>query len=100
MPLCKLGLFILYQAPHSQALASTCGALVLVTSTSCLSLAFNPLPNDKVLDKTISKAFADDKLNIALVNRPENMVRKGENAGYHYFLLFPQCFPRPSSSRL
>ena len=24
--------------------------------------------------------------------RVENMVRKGENAGYQHFLLFPQCF--------
>ena len=22
----------------------------------------------------------------------ENIVAKGENAGYQYFLLFPQCF--------
>ena len=28
-------------------------------------LIFNPLPNNKISDKTILKAFADDKLNIA-----------------------------------
>ena len=28
----------------------------------------------------------------------ENIVRKGENAGYQHFLLFPQCFHMPSSS--
>ena len=31
----------------------------------------------------------------------ENIVRKGENAGYQHFLLFPQCFQKASlSSRL
>ena len=24
----------------------------------------------------------------------ENIVKKGENAGYQYFLLFPQCFQK------
>ena len=24
----------------------------------------------------------------------ENIVEKGENAGYQYFLLFPQCFEK------
>ena len=39
------------------------------------------------------KAFGDDQLN---VDRAENTV-KGENAGFQHFLLFPQCFPKPSS---
>ena len=48
------------------------------------------------------KAFADNKLNVAriiisLVDRVENTVGKGENAGYQHFLLLPQCFPEPSS---
>ena len=40
-------------------------------------------------------AFADDKLSvdkvtISLLDRVENTVRKGENAGYqHFFSLFP-----------
>ena len=43
------------------------------------------------------KAFADDKLNVAKImisvfDRVENIVGKGENAGYQYFLLLPQCF--------
>ena len=47
------------------------------------------------------KAFADDKLNISerkisLCERVENTVGKEENAGYQHFLLFPQCFPKPS----
>ena len=28
----------------------------------------------------------------------ENIVGKGENAGYKHFLLFPQCFQNPSDS--
>ena len=30
----------------------------------------------------------------------ENIVGKGENAGYQHFLLFPQCFQKPSVSGL
>ena len=30
----------------------------------------------------------------------ENIVGKGENAGYQYFLLYPHCFQRPSSPEL
>ena len=48
------------------------------------------------------KGFADDKLNIArmmlsLLDRVENTVGQEENAGYLHFLLFLQCFTKPSS---
>ena len=33
---------------------------------------------------------------ISLYDRVENIVAKGENAGYQYFLLFPQCFQKAS----
>ena len=65
----------------------------------------NSLPNDTILDLSKSKVFADDnsnvyqKLKLAL-GRVENIVGKGENAGYQHFLLFPQCFQNPSSSGL
>ena len=41
------------------------------------------------------RAFAGDKLDVAkmkisLFDRVENTVGKGENAGYQYFLLFPE----------
>ena len=68
-----------------------------------LSLALiNPLPNDKILDVTKLKAFADDKLKVAkmrisLIDRVENTMEKGENAVHQHFLLFPLCFPKPSS---
>ena len=51
------------------------------------------------------KSLADDKLNVAEVmfsvnNWVENIVGKGENAGYQHFLLFPQCFQKASSNGL
>ena len=59
----------------------------------------NPFPNDRILDMTKLKAFADDKLNVAkmmmyLFNRVENTVGKRENAGYQHFLFFPLCFQK------
>ena len=43
------------------------------------------------------KDFADSKTNVTqklnfVLGRVENIVGKGENAGYQHFLLFPQCF--------
>ena len=45
------------------------------------------------------KDFADDKLNSTpklnfVLRRVENILRKGENAGYQHFLLYPQCFQK------
>ena len=31
---------------------------------------------------------------IFVCDRVENIVEKGENAGYQHFLLFPRCFQR------
>ena len=36
-----------------------------------------------------------EKLKFVL-GRVENIVEKGENAGYQHFLLFPQCFQKAS----
>ena len=49
------------------------------------------------LDLPKLKALADDKINDGeklkfLLGSVENIVEKGENAGYQHFLLFPQCF--------
>ena len=62
-------------------------------------------PNDKILDWSKSKAFADDKINLVeklnlVLEKVENIVGKGENACYQHFLLFPQCFQKCSSSGL
>ena len=48
-------------------------------------ISVNPIPNDKILDQTKLKAFADDKLNvtnaiISVVGRVENIVGKEEIA--------------------
>ena len=55
------------------------------------------LPDNKILVFTKLKAFAEDKFNVAKMRisvfiRLENIVGKGENAGYQLFLLFPQYF--------
>ena len=42
------------------------------------------------LDKSKLKAFAE--MTSSLLDRVENTVGKGGNAGYQHFLLFPQCF--------
>ena len=51
---------------------------------------FNSLPNDKTLDWSELKAFADPKLNLTeklkfILGKVENIVGKGENAGYYVF---------------
>ena len=72
--------------------------------TNCCG-PFNPLPNDKILDWFELKASADNNLKVVkmmnyVLDRVENIVEKGENAGYQHFLLFPQCFQKPSCPRL
>ena len=64
---------------------------------------FNSFPNDKILHWSKLKAFADNKFNFAKImisvfDSLENIVGKGENAGYQHFLLFPQCFQKASFS--
>ena len=58
---------------------------------------FNPIPNDKILDWSKLRAFADHKIFVAEMmishsDRVENIVGIGENAGYQHFLLFPHYF--------
>ena len=62
---------------------------------------FNSFPNDKLLDSSKLKAFADDKIKVTeilkfVLGRVENIVGKGENAGSQHFLRFPQCFQKVS----
>ena len=47
------------------------------------------LPNNKILHWSKLKAHTDDKINVTekmkfVLERFENIVGKGENAGYHY----------------
>ena len=63
----------------------------------------NSLPNDKFLAWSKLKAFADDKINVkeilkCCLGRVENIVRKEAIACYQHFLLFIQCFQKPSLS--
>ena len=51
--------------------------------------------------RTKLKAFAEDRINVAkmmisVFNSLQNIVGKGENAGYQHFLLLPQCFQKAS----
>ena len=55
----------------------------------------------KLLDWSKLRVFADDEIELAeklkfVLERVENIVEKGENAGYQHFLLFPQCFQKAS----
>ena len=57
------------------------------------------LPNDKIVDLSKFKEFADNKINVTqkqkfALRRLENIVGKRENAGYQHLLLFPQCFQK------
>ena len=65
--------------------------------------SFNPLPNDKFLERSKLKVLADHKKNVNEklkfdFRQVENLVGKGENAGYQHFLLFPQRFQKSSFS--
>ena len=58
---------------------------------------FYSLPNNKILDWSKLKAFADDKIKVLkmmifVLDRIENILGKRENAGYQHFLIFPLCF--------
>ena len=59
----------------------------------------NPVPNNKILDCSKLKEFADDKFRFyengrMFFKQAENTVGKGEIARYEQFLLFPQCFKK------
>ena len=64
---------------------------------------FNSLPNNNFYDWSKLKAFADEEIYANQKQKfflgwVENLVGKGENAGYQHFLLFPQCFQKASFS--
>ena len=59
--------------------------------------SFNPLPNDKILDWSKLKDFADDNFKFdengrKFTKRVENTMGKGEIARHKQFLFFPQCY--------
>ena len=74
-------------------------------SNTILPKTFNSLPYDKILYWSRLKAFADDNLNVNqqlkfAFGRTENILGKGENAGYQHFHLFAQCFSEGSEQFL
>ena len=75
--------------------------IVFKSGSSFSNFQLLNLPNDKILEITKLKAFADNKINvdqmmISVFDRVENNVGKGENAGCQHFLLFPQCSQKAS----
>ena len=67
-------------------------------------IKFNPLTDDKILDQTKLKAFADDKLNvtkmiISVFHRVENIVGKEEIACTSNFSFSHNVFKRILSQR-
>ena len=80
--------------------------IFLTTSSETMKVVivfirFNYLLNDMNLDWSKLKAFKDDKINVTqklkiVLKKIENTVGKEENADIQHFLLFPQCFQKPS----
>ena len=67
-----------------------------------MTRASNSSPNDKTLDWSKMKAFADDKMNLnenlkCVLGRIENIVAKGEKAGYQHFSPFLTMFSKAFS---
>ena len=65
----------------------------------CAIVFFNPLPDDKILDSSKLKEFADNNFRFdengrKLSKQVENTVGKEKIARYEQFLLFPQCFQK------
>ena len=59
----------------------------------------------EILDWSKFSAFADNKINVTYKQKfflgwKENIVGKGENVGYHHFILSSQCFQKASISGL
>ena len=65
----------------------------------------NSLPNNKILDWSKLKAFADDKMNLnekfkLVLGKVENLVGKGGKCWLHAFSPFPTLFSKAFSFRV
>ena len=83
---------ICFSLDQSKILSSVSGLIDLVLNFK----DFNSIPNDKILDWSKLKAFADNKVNVTkklkfVLGTEQNIVGKEEIAGNQHFLLFPQC---------
>ena len=90
---------------HWEGISSKIFSSPLLHNTNIMTLEkkpyedINTLQNDKFIDWSKLKAFADDQIIIitekfkSVLGGVENRVRKGENAD---FLLLPPCFQKAS----
>ena len=67
--------------------------------SSTVRTEFNQLPDNKILDTSKLKKFADDNFKFdengrKLSTRVENTLGKEEIARYEHFLPFPRCFQK------
>ena len=68
-----------------------------INMTKSVGLTF--YQNNKTVNESTMKLFAEGKINMSeklkfVMERVENIVGKGENAGYQHFLLLAQCFSK------
>ena len=71
--------------------------IVTILSDSINSLTL--YQKTKIFDRSKFKAFADNKINVTeklkfVLGRVENIVGKGENAGYQFFSFYHNVFKR------
>ena len=79
----------------------------MLSNSKCETLLFctvHSLPNNKILDWSELKAFADEKISVNEklefgLGRVENIVGKGENADYQNFFHFTQLFQETSFTK-
>ena len=70
---------------------------VLLHGRKCSKYFVSSLPHDKILDDQIESICRRQNVEmIALSDKVENIVGKGENAGFQQFLLFSQRFHKSS----
>ena len=80
---------------------STVSSETLFSCVNKRDYPFNPLPDDKILDRSNLKQSADDNFKFnensrKFSKRVKKPVGKGEIARYEQFLIFPQCFQKAS----
>ena len=76
-----------------------CWRLVFSLHIFTSLFAIKPLPKDNFFEWIKLKALAEDNLDITEIviyvfNRVENILGKGENAGYQHFLFFLTMFSK------
>ena len=76
----------------------------MLSISNILKFCCYSLANNKFLGWSKFKAFADDKIKVTekmkfALEMAQNIIGKGENAGYQHFLLFPQYFQKATFSR-